>query len=302
MRVLLFQLDCESQRITKVNHNRNERIQRMAKTNIWMPFYIGDYLADTTGLSTEQHGAYLLLIFAYWTNRGPLPDDDDELAQITRLDKKTWIKHRPRLAKFFQITNAPSIAQAMPRNATAQASFWHHPRIDKEMHRVSLNSVSNSQKAKKAAKARWSDAPSNAPECQPQPQPDIVQKEKGRKVVEHVAPPELAPGREIRPNSPELAYAQAVFVKVNEREKIDPEFKPYTAEEVRQAWLWFEQHKDTVTGEWIQPSTTGRKSIGDWISALMSQIGHMRNLYANSKRNTGTTQRGEDTRDHGKGF
>ena len=50
-----------------------------------MPVYIGDYLADTMHLSTEQHGAHLLLLFHLW-RRGILHDDDVVPAQITGLD------------------------------------------------------------------------------------------------------------------------------------------------------------------------------------------------------------------------
>lgn len=109
----------------------------MAKTNIWMPFYIGDYMAATTGLSTEQHGAYMLLLFAYWDKEGPLTDDDAAFAQITRLTRGRWIKNRPILERFF----------------IKKDGLWHHRRVDEELSRVRLKS----EKAKRGATALWAE-------------------------------------------------------------------------------------------------------------------------------------------------
>lgn len=73
----------------------------MAKTDAWMPLYIGDYLSNTTRLTTEQHGAYLLLIMDYWSN-GRLPDDDTVLAAVTKLPVERWQAIRPAITGFFE--------------------------------------------------------------------------------------------------------------------------------------------------------------------------------------------------------
>ena len=70
-----------------------------------MPVYIGDYLADTMHLTTEQHGAYLLLIFHLW-RRGTLPDEDRVLEKITGLSESSWASTRPVLAEFFKIQDS----------------------------------------------------------------------------------------------------------------------------------------------------------------------------------------------------
>lgn len=70
------------------------------KNDTWMPLYIGDYLADTSRLTTEQHGAYLLILMDYWRNGPPL-DDDEELATIAKLSPAQWRKHAPKIRPLF---------------------------------------------------------------------------------------------------------------------------------------------------------------------------------------------------------
>ncbi len=117
------------------------------QSSAWMPLYVGDYLGDTQRLTTEQHGAYLLLILDYWRN-GPAPDDDAVLQQITKLDARAWKKHRPAMQRLFQVTGGE----------------WRHKRIDAELAQAEANAERRSSKAKAAAEARWAqsgDAPSN---------------------------------------------------------------------------------------------------------------------------------------------
>lgn len=132
------------------------------------------------------------------------------------------------------------------------------------------------------------------------PSPSSASSPPRAKLTEEAAPEVLEPKRQERPNSPELAFAQAEFVRINDRCRAEPGFTPYSAEEVRQAWQWFESGKDADTGEWLLMFGSQRKPVGDWKAALMERIGHNRNIYA--KRNANSPARGEDTRDHAAGF
>jgi uncharacterized protein YdaU (DUF1376 family) len=124
----------------------------------WRPQWIGDELAETARLSTEQFGAYQLLLMAYWRNRGPLPDDDEELATITRLGRAGWKKQRAKIALLFVVENG----------------VWRHLNLDAEWAQSMALAQKRKAKAIKAADARWGqaelpldDAPSNAPSNAP---------------------------------------------------------------------------------------------------------------------------------------
>lgn len=116
------------------------------KPDAWMPFYIGDYKADTGRLRCEHHGAYVLLLFDYWRN-GPPPDDDVQLASITCNDVKSWKRIRPMVQPFFRIVDG----------------HWIQKRLEEELVKWGLRREKAIEKAKAAAEKRWNkDAPSNA--------------------------------------------------------------------------------------------------------------------------------------------
>ena len=105
----------------------------------WMPLYPADYLADTRRLTTEQHGAYLLLLLDSWVS-GALPDDDSVLARVAGMDAESWAATRRALAGYFQIADG----------------MWVHARLERERIDAHAHAHASSERGKKAATARWS--------------------------------------------------------------------------------------------------------------------------------------------------
>jgi len=105
----------------------------MTESGAWMPMYWGDYFGDTTHLSVEEHGAYLLLIGTYWRRGRALPDDDKWLASVTKMTTKKWKMVRPKVAEFFDILDGE----------------LRHKRIEKEI----LKSSARLSSARAAGKA-----------------------------------------------------------------------------------------------------------------------------------------------------
>ena len=118
----------------------------MAKTDTWMPFYIGDYLADTMRLTTIQHGAYILLMMEYW-RQGPLPDDDFELAAIAKMERKQWDREaRSALRRFFTVHDD---------------GLLHQKRLDAERIKARGVSAERSKAGKEGAAKRWQEKQQN---------------------------------------------------------------------------------------------------------------------------------------------
>lgn len=69
-----------------------------------LPLWTDAYLGDTGHLTTIEHGAYLLLLITAWRSKdGLLPDDDKMLARYTRLTLDKWRKMRPIIEPFFSV-------------------------------------------------------------------------------------------------------------------------------------------------------------------------------------------------------
>lgn len=131
------------------------------------PFYVGDYLADTMHLDAHEHGAYLLLMMAYWKRQKPLDDDPKDLAQIAHLSLSDFEKCRSRLAPFFKI----------------EGGKWVHGRLERDILKQKLKYNAQSQAARKTNEKRYgqqemslSDSLSvslsvSQPEPEPEPEP-----------------------------------------------------------------------------------------------------------------------------------
>jgi uncharacterized protein YdaU (DUF1376 family) len=99
----------------------------------FMQLYVSDFVGDTLQLSTEQIGAYMLILMAMWNAGGRLSDDDAKLARVARLSLKRWRAISADLLTFFE----------------REAGEIGHKRLTKELHKALVKS-----EARAAAGAR----------------------------------------------------------------------------------------------------------------------------------------------------
>lgn len=109
----------------------------------WFSFNIKAYVTDTMRLSTEGHGAYLLLLLDYYSKMQAPPDDDAVLASIVRLPVKVWRAHRKVIEPMFRIVDG----------------FWLHDRVEHEIWDAGRRHDLAKTKGKQGADKRWSKTP-----------------------------------------------------------------------------------------------------------------------------------------------
>lgn len=101
----------------------------------WMPLYVRDFMADTSALSAEQTGAYMLLLMYSWIT-GPLPVDDAALARICRTTPAVWKRSIKAIVMTFFDVEGRTMTQK---------------RLEKERR----DADENSNKKSAASKAMW---------------------------------------------------------------------------------------------------------------------------------------------------
>lgn len=173
----------------------------MSRADTWMPFYVGDYLSATGRLTTEQHGAYLLILLDYWKN-GPPPNDDAVLAALARLSPSAWRKAKPALLGFFDIRDGMLIQK----------------RVEKERERTSTITEERSKAGKAGAAKRWG----------------ADNQKNGKAVANGIGLP-LANGQQNDAPSQSQGSNEPI-ASTNVDVSAEPTDKPLTADEIVDAW------------------------------------------------------------------
>ena len=102
----------------------------------YMQLYVADYLADTSHLTAEEHGAYLLILFSYWQTGKPVRVD--RLSTVARVPNDRWNSVADTLSEFFHVT----------------PTHWVHFRVEADLEAVNSKVQTASNAGKASAKAR----------------------------------------------------------------------------------------------------------------------------------------------------
>lgn len=115
----------------------------MANHLPYFPFYVNDFANDPVveSMSTEQVGAYLLLLCKAWRQKPPgtLPKDDTVLARWARLSPERWSEVRTGVLAAF---------------CAGSDDRWHQKRMRQEFAKLAHISKSRSDAGRKGVEAK----------------------------------------------------------------------------------------------------------------------------------------------------
>jgi uncharacterized protein YdaU (DUF1376 family) len=151
--------------------------QKMSKAPA-MPMYWDAYLADTTHLTTEEHGAYMLLIAAMWRRNGSVPNDDKDNARILGMTPAKWRKVKARLGATISGFRVDSDAITQEK----LLKTWKNTQ-----EKIAKNALNGAKGGRAAASKNNDLGQANAtisvkpnptiPEPEPEPEPNIVKRD-----------------------------------------------------------------------------------------------------------------------------
>ena len=205
----------------------------MAKVDIWMPVFIGDYLRDTQELDAEENGAYLLLLMHYWLKKGDIGSD---VKRLSRVAKTTIEITQYILDNFFTYTeNGYKNKRADEEMSTAESRRAAATENGKKGGRPKLNPDNNPEETHRFDEGKPDDNPeessspppsssSSHPDQSP-PQPDAQRSASVRidAAINHW---------NSQPNLPPCKYTSAILPDVAE---VTVKFDTFTEKEIHQA-------------------------------------------------------------------
>src|SRR6056297_2397102 len=133
----------------------------------FMQLYVGDYTRDTMDLSTEEHGAYLLILMTMWSHGAQLPNDHKKLARIARLSPAKFGRAWETIGRFFTVEGNHITQKRLKKE--------HEKAQEKGQKRAEAGAKGGRAKALKSKEPCLANA-TNLPKHLPEPEPEPEEK------------------------------------------------------------------------------------------------------------------------------
>jgi uncharacterized protein YdaU (DUF1376 family) len=219
--------------------------------------YCGDYAADTPHLTMLEHGAYTLLLDAYYTAERPLPISYDLLYRICRAQTATEKQAVRNVAEqFFK----------------ADGEFRRNTRADKELaiavpKMAKLREVARENGKKNKPKGPPKPEPDPVPDSAPNPIPSGNPSLKQPPSANHQPPEEPTskprfPGDGDIPTSPRTAGAS--------HPQVNPDHAARIVAECQRAKLEDASETNSVIARWIRNGATPTQVVNALVDARRS--------------------------------